>query len=124
MPKADEYKNLTVQLKEVTITGNQEISPGVHLISWKRNCDFYPGQVVKIAADLSMAPRIYSICSGNSEPEIRVLFNVKGNGLLTPWLAGVIPGMKIWASNSYGSFKDGKKPAWWIMRCWKSRQGH
>ena len=114
MPKAEEYKKLPIELKEVTITGNEEISPGVHLISWERNHDFYPGQVVKIAADLTMAPRIYSICSGNDEPEIRVLFNVKEEGLLTPWLAGVIPGTKIWATKPYGSFKDDNKPAWWI----------
>jgi ferredoxin--NADP+ reductase len=114
MSKAEEYKNLPFELKEVTITGNEEISPGVHLISWGRTHDFYPGQVVKIAADLTMAPRIYSICSGNDEPEIRVLFNVKEKGLLTPLLAGVIPGMKIWATKPYGSFRDDKKPAWWI----------
>jgi len=114
MPKAEEYKKLPIELKEVTITGNEEISLGVHLISWERNHDFYPGQVVKIAADLTMAPRIYSICSGNDEPEIRVLFNVKEEGLLTPWLAGVIPGTKIWATKPYGSFKDDNKPAWWI----------
>jgi ferredoxin--NADP+ reductase len=76
--------------------------------------DFYPGQVLKIAANLAMAPRIYSICSGNDEPEIRVLFNVKETGLLSPWLAGVIPGTKIWVSKPYGSFNDGKKTAWWI----------
>ena len=114
MSKAEEYKNLPFELKEVTITGNEEISPGIHLISWKRTHDFYPGQVVKIAADLVMAPRIYSICSGNIEPEVRVLFNVKEEGLLTPWLAGVIPGMKIWATKPYGSFKDDEKAAWWI----------
>jgi len=114
MLKAEEYKNLPIELKEVTITGNDEISPGVHLISWDRTYDFYPGQVVKIAADLAMAPRIYSICSGNDEPEIRVLFNVKEGGLLTPWLAGVIPGMKIWTTKPYGSFKDNKKQAYWI----------
>jgi len=114
MAKAEEYKKNQFELVEVTITGNREIAPEVHLISWKRMYDFHPGQVVKIAADPAMAPRIYSICSGNDEPEIRVLFNVKGDGLLTPWLAGVIPGMKIWTCKPYGSFKDGKKPAWWI----------
>ncbi len=114
MSKSEEYKKLPFELKEVTITGNEEISPGVHLISWERTHDFYPGQVVKIAADLTMAPRIYSICSGNDEPEIKVLFNVKEEGLLTPWLAGVIPGMKILATKPYGSFKDDKNPAWWI----------
>ena len=114
MPKTVESQNLSVELKEVVITGNEEISSGVHLISWNRTHNFNPGQVVKIAADLKMPPRIYSICSGNDEPEIRVLFNVKEVGLLTPWLAGVIPGMKIWATKPYGSFSDGKKPAWWI----------
>jgi ferredoxin--NADP+ reductase len=114
MPKAEGYKNPNLTLEEVILTGNQEISSGVHLISWKRTSDFDAGQVVKIAADPMIAPRIYSICSGNDESEIKVLFNVKEDGLLTPWLAGVIPGMKIWASRPYGSFKDGKKPAWWI----------
>jgi len=114
MAKSEEYKNPMIELSEVTVTGNQEISSGVHLISWKRELDFLPGQVVKIAAEPGMAPRIYSICSGNDESEIRVLFNIKEDGLLTPWLAEVIPGMKILASKPYGSFKDGKRPAWWI----------
>lgn len=114
MSKVEENKKLPFELKEVILTGNEEISPGVHVISWKRTHDFNPGQVVKIAADPMIAPRIYSICSGNEEPEIRVLFNVKEEGLLTPWLSAVIPGMKIWASKPYGSFKDDKRPAWWI----------
>ena len=114
MTKAEEYKNNKPELHEVVLTGNQEISTGVHLISWKRTSEFIPGQVLKITADPLIAPRIYSICSGNAEQEIRVLFNVKAEGLLTPWLAGAIPGMKIWASKPYGSFRDNQKPAWWI----------
>jgi len=104
----------TSNIFSVTITNNQEISPGVHLLSWKRTHDFAPGQVVKITADPKIPPRIYSICSGNSETEIRVLFNIKEDGLLTPWLAGIIPGMKVLTCKPYGSFIDKKKPAWWI----------
>ena len=114
MPKAEEYNKQPNELKEVMVTGNQEISPGVYLISWTRTHNFQPGQVVKITADLAEPPRIYSVCSGNDEPEIRILFNVKEDGLLTPKLAGMIPGMKIWATKPYGSFRDDKKPAWWI----------
>jgi ferredoxin--NADP+ reductase len=114
MPKAEEYDKRQFHLIPVSVTGNEEISPGVHLISWKRECDFFPGQVIKITADPNIAPRIYSICSGSDEPEVRVLFNVKEDGLLTPWLAGVIPGMKIWVTKPYGSFKDSKEAAWWI----------
>lgn len=114
MAKAEEYTNLQFELKEVVLTGNEEISPGVHLISWKRTHPFIPGQVVKITADPAVPPRIYSVCSGNDESEIRVLFNIKEDGLLTPKLAGMIPGMKIFATKPYGSFQDNKKPAWWI----------
>jgi ferredoxin--NADP+ reductase len=114
MSKAEEYTNLQFELKEVVLTGNEEISPGVHLISWKRTDSFIPGQVVKMTADPAASPRIYSLCCGNDEPEFRVLFNIKEGGLLTPKLAGMIPGMKIWATKPYGSFRDNKKPAWWI----------
>lgn len=114
MPKATEYKRNSVELLEVEITGNQEISPGVHLISWQRTGKFIPGQVVKITLDPDVPPRIYSICSGNDDPEISVLFNIKEDGILTPRLAGIIPGMKILTSKPYGSFRDDKKPAWWI----------
>ena len=114
MPKAEEYRNNPATLSEVTITQNQEISPGVHLISWKRIHQFQAGQVVKITLDRNVPPRIYSVCSGNNEDEISILFNIKEDGILTPRLAGLIPGMKIWASKPYGSFKDDKKPAWWI----------
>lgn len=114
MLKREEYKKNQLEIHEVTITGNQELAPGVHLIAWKRMHDFHPGQVVKITLDSSQAPRIYSVCSGNDEDEIRVLFNIKEDGLLTPQLAGLIPGMKILVSKPYGSFRDTKKPAWWI----------
>ena len=114
MPKTEEYKAPHLELHEVIITQNQEISPEVHLISWKRTSIFHPGQVVKISVDPETAPRIYSISSGNDDSEISVLFNVKEGGHLTPKLAGMIPGMKIWATKPYGSFTDTKKPAWWI----------
>lgn len=114
MPKAEEYRNPHFELIQVTLTGNQEISSGVHLISWKRTHDFQPGQVVKITVNQAIPPRIYSICSGNDEPEISVLFNIKEDGILTPQLSGVTPGMKIWTTGPFGSFTDGKKPAWWI----------
>jgi ferredoxin--NADP+ reductase len=114
MAKAEEYTKNPIILSEVILTQNQEIAPGVHLISWKRMHEFVPGQVVKISLDSAIVPRIYSVCSGNTDPEISVLFNIKEDGVLTPGLSAVIPGMKIRASKPYGSFNDGRKPAWWI----------
>ena len=101
-------------LYRVQVTGNIEIAPGVHVISWKRNADFLPGQVVKITLDEKLAPRIYSLCSGNHEPEMRVLFNIKEGGELTPRLASCAPGETIWISKPYGSFTGSTDPAWWI----------
>lgn len=114
MPKAEEYQGKKHELFRVKLTGNDEISPGVHVVSWKRNCEFLPGQVVKIAMNETDQPRIYSICSGNHESEIRVLFNIKNEGELTPKLSSCIPGEEIWVSKAYGGFVGSEKPAWWI----------
>jgi len=82
-------------LIEYTISNNIEISPGVYVTSFKRNFEFIPGQVVKIGIDRKMPPRIYSICSGNQDQEVSILFNIKEGGYLTPKLASLIPGDKI-----------------------------
>ena len=99
---------------EVTITRNTEISPGVHLVAFRKHGSFQPGQVIKIAIDRIHPPRIYSICSGNHEDEIRVLFNIKQDGFLSPRLASLIPGDKIHVSLPYGSFTENNKSAFWI----------
>lgn len=102
------------QLKEYSLTGNMEISPGVHLITFRRPWSFLPGQVVKIALNNNHPPRIYSLCSGSNERHAAVLFNIKEDGLLTPKLAALIPGEKILVSEPYGSFLGTAEPAWWI----------
>lgn len=101
-------------LKSYSLTGNSEISPGVHLISFNRPWNFLPGQVVKIALNTDHPPRIYSLCSGNNENEVSILFNVKEDGLLTPKLAAMIPDKNILVSEPYGSFLGTAGPAWWI----------
>jgi ferredoxin/flavodoxin---NADP+ reductase len=101
-------------LEPVILTSNKEISPGVHLISWERKVDFLPGQVLKIAVNFKEPPRIYSICSGNKESEISILFNVKAEGSLTPLMAGLRPGDHLLVSKPYGSYTGDNQPAWWI----------
>lgn len=101
-------------LQEYPLTGNLEISPGVHLLRFSKNFDFIPGQVVKVGLDDKNPPRIYSLCSGNQEKEAGILFNIKEDGLLTPQLAKLIPGDKILVSEPYGSFLGTSEPAWWI----------
>lgn len=101
-------------LSEHTVTRNIEISPDVYLLSFRRKFDFIPGQVVKLGIDSNNPPRIYSICSGNQDLDVSVLFNVKKDGILTPRMAALIPGDKILVSEPYGSFTGDDEPAWWI----------
>ena len=101
-------------LMPVLITANVKISPNVYVISWKRKGDFVPGQVIKISLDINQPPRIYSICSGNKQKQISVLYNVKPGGVLTPHLSDQKAGEEIFVSDPYGSFSCDESPAYWI----------
>ncbi|MEN6457187.1 MAG: oxidoreductase [Prolixibacteraceae bacterium] len=114
MAKAEEYKKTERELFEEEVIENKEISPGVFLLSVKRRFAFIPGQVVKLAADRKEPPRIYSICSGDTEKELRILYHVKGSGYLTPRLAGLGKGDQVLVSQPYGGFRGTSEPAWWI----------
>jgi ferredoxin/flavodoxin---NADP+ reductase len=104
----------TSELREYRVTSNKEISPEVYVISVKRDFDFAPGQVIKLALDRESPPRIYSLCSGNRDIDASVLFNIKQTGSLTPRLASSKPGDKILMSAPYGSFTGDSSAAWWI----------
>ncbi len=104
----------TTELKEYRVTSNIEISPEVYVISVKRDFEFTPGQVVKLALDGESPPRIYSLCSGNQDSNASILFNIKEKGSLTPRLAKRRPGDKVLMSAPYGSFTGDEGPAWWI----------
>ena len=114
MQKAKVHQTREMDLFEEKVTGNEEISPGVFVLSYRRKHEFIPGQVVKIALDREQPPRIYSICSGNHEKEIRILFNIKEDGYLTPKLAALVPGDRLLVSKPYGSFTGTAGPAFWI----------
>ncbi len=102
------------ELKPVTLTRCEEISPGVFVIGFPRRHRFIPGQVIKLGIDTTHPPRIYSICSGNRDDELCVLFNIKEDGFLTPRLAGLSAGDTLYASAPYGTFSGTEEPAWWI----------
>ena len=98
----------------MAITNHIEISPGVFILSFKKQGLYCAGEVIKVAVDDIQPPRIYSICSGEHDEETSILYNIKEDGYLTPRLAGKIPGDKILVSKSYGSFLGSREPAWWI----------
>ena len=101
-------------LSPVQISAVVEISPGAYLLSFSRNFPFTAGQVLKIALGENEMPRMYSICSGESDPDITILFNVKPEGSLTPHLSHCKPGDILFTSLPLGSFTSDNLPAWWI----------
>jgi ferredoxin--NADP+ reductase len=110
MPNTDPSSELV----PVILTRHEAISPGVYVIGYRRNHDFTPGQAVKLAIDSQHPPRIYSICSGNKDDEICILFNIKDDGFLSPKLAELTIGDSIFTSPPYGTFLGTDAPAWWI----------
>jgi len=101
-------------LNELTIINKIKISDNVFVIEFKRNFNFVSGQIIGITNNINLPPRLYSICSSPNDNNISILFNVKPDGELTPPLAQVKSGDKIWITDVQGKFIFQNEPAWWI----------
>lgn len=107
-------KKPAVKLSEAEVLTNDEIAPSVFLLTLRRDFDFVAGQVLGITLDPAEDARLYSIASGSSEPSIKILYNIKPGGKLTPPLSALVPGNKIWVTVPFGNFKPDNGPAYWI----------
>ncbi len=101
-------------LTAVDTLSNDEISPGVYVLKFKRDFSFIAGQVISIAIQKNEIPRMYSIASGTQDDEIWILYNVKPVGELTPEMAKLKPGNTIFISGPEGNFHGSAKPSVWI----------
>jgi len=73
------------------------------------------GQVVALTSDRKIEPRIYSLCSGSSDLQMQILFDLKEVGQLTPKLSQLKPGDRLYVTKPYGSFLPTYElPMWWI----------
>lgn len=103
-----------IKLHEVTLLSNIEIAEKVYVLSFKRNFDFRAGQVLGLALLETDDARLYSIASGENDENIEILYNVKPGGKLTPELAMLTTGNKIWITPPFGSYFGSEQPAFWI----------
>lgn len=103
-----------VKFKSVSILSNTEISPNVFLLSFKRDFDFRAGQVLGLAVSSNDDARLYSICSGENDENINILYNIKPGGKLTPNLAILKPDDLLWITVPFGSYAGSDEPAYWI----------
>ena len=98
----------------VAIAFTDQPSPGFFLFGFERNFEFKAGQVIGISLEEDGPRRLYSICSGEEDPLIQVLFNVIEEGYLTPRLSEVEPGDIIWITEPRGEFTCNMEEAVWI----------
>jgi ferredoxin--NADP+ reductase len=102
------------QVLPVSLTFTEELSAGIYLIGFQRNFLFKAGQVIGIAMEQNGPRRLYSICSGEQEEEIWILYKVVDEGYLTPQLSDLETGDIIWVTEPVGEFTGDRDPAVWI----------
>lgn len=101
-------------LTPVVLTFTEELSSGIFLMGFEKKFEFEAGQVIGIALTEDGARRLYSICSGEKESEVWILYNVIDEGYLTPRLADLEAGATIWITGARGGFIGNDDPAVWI----------
>ncbi|MEE4257707.1 MAG: FAD-dependent oxidoreductase [Bacteroidales bacterium] len=98
----------------VKVESNTEITEGVFVLSYPRSHAFVAGQVVGICLVEGEKPRLYSIASGNQDDMIRLLYNIKPGGEISPGLAELKRGDTLFVSAPFGSFYGTSAPAVFI----------
>lgn len=92
----------------------QIVKNKVYQVSFARNKSFVAGQVVALTTDLKIPPRLYSIASGRNEDELRIIYDLIPEGILTSQLFKRKKGDLIYVSDPFGKFNCDERPAYWI----------
>lgn len=102
------------KLIAVKVLSLEEIARGTFILTLNHKFPFHAGQVISLTANSSVQPRMYSICSGEPDPHLSILFDVREKGTLTPLLVELHPGDKIWITPPHGNFLIRPGRAWCI----------
>jgi len=101
-------------LQKKVVKSLREIAYGVYVLSFQRDFNFVPGQVIAVDIKPDTKPRLYSIASGANEDDIEILFDEKKNGQLTPFLSKMKKGDSIYVSEPFGTYKSDSGKGFWI----------
>ncbi len=101
-------------LFSVEVVSNVEISKGIFLLSVKRIHDFKAGQVIALTVNDGITPRLYSICSGEEDELLSILYNIVPEGELTRLMRMIKKGDTIKISTPFGNFLGTDDSAYWI----------
>lgn len=115
MAKEEEYIRGDQYLFKNKVLTLDEIANGKYLLQFEKQFELKAGHVVAISVEKSYDPRIYSVCSGENDKQMQIIFDLKEDGLLTPQLSTLDVGDTFYVSKPYGSFlPDNEMPMWWI----------
>lgn len=103
-----------IKVTPLRVLSNTEIIPGVFYLTVEKKIRFSAGQTVAVTLVPDEPPRLYSIASGEQEPFVGILFQVVPGGSLTPRLARLQRGSRVYVSEAFGSFTGDEQPACWI----------
>lgn len=96
------------------VTRLEKVSSDAWVLYWNRTFAFRAGQVVPLALDAVGPTRLYSLASGENEPEAGILFNLVDGGRLTPRMGNLKPGDSFWVGKPQGTFVLDQPPAVFI----------
>jgi ferredoxin--NADP+ reductase len=100
-------------MEVLEIISNKQITPEAYILEIPRTFNFQPGQVINIYID-GFAPRMYSIASGINDNSLRILYDIKPDGEITPRLKEYKKGDRIKISGPLGKFSCDDNPGYWI----------
>jgi ferredoxin--NADP+ reductase len=87
-----------------TVVSNVQIAQGAYILSFVRDFNFLAGQVIALGISPKIAPRLYSIASGENDVNIEILYSEKSDGELTPMLSLLKNDDRIIVSKPFGTF--------------------
>jgi ferredoxin--NADP+ reductase len=112
---------MSLSLTQQKVLSIETVNNDGIMIGIEKRMPFVAGQVVGLTLDLNVAPRLYSITSGEADNTLEVFFTVKEGGVLTPQLAQLVPGEMVYVTPPHGKFgidedkgKGKDRAGWWI----------
>jgi len=92
---------------------NRLSESGYELILERNGISFKPGQLINVHGRNHLEDRSYTVCSGDRDETLTVLFRLIPEGILTPQLAALHKGDTVRISGPYGEFviRDPSLPA-------------
>lgn len=92
------------EYRYVPVAENIMIAEGAYLLRFARDFEFTAGQVIALGVEEEIAPRFYSIASGEKDEWVEILYTEKSDGELTPHLSPLKAGDQLMLSEPFGQF--------------------